>query len=190
MKVHLNLATKPLETHRRFLAGSGLIAVVASIALVWLSWHVYSVREANAALRARSEEIRRKTASLEAQRSELDQFFKQKENKELNDRAVFINSIIDARRFNWTQMFMDLERVLPGGVRVISIEPKQVQGHVEVKLSVGANSEDAELKFLHALEESKVFSGIQVQDIRRPERGGVQTGDQKLVLLTTIYSRT
>jgi NADH-quinone oxidoreductase subunit L len=38
MKVHLNLATKPLETHRRFLAGSGFVAVVASLALVWLGW--------------------------------------------------------------------------------------------------------------------------------------------------------
>jgi len=27
-------------------------------------------------------------------------------------------------------MFIGLERVLPGGVRVISIEPKQVAGHV------------------------------------------------------------
>jgi type IV pilus assembly protein PilN len=190
MKVHLNLATRPLETHRRFLVGSGLVAVFASLALVGLGWHAYSVRKANAELRARSEEIRRKMASLEAQRTDLERFFHQEENAKLHDRAAFINSIIDARSFNWTQMFMDLERILPGGVRVISIEPKQVQGYVEVKLSIGATSDEAELKFLHALEESKVFSRIQVQSIRVPSQGGSQSGDQKIVLLTTIYSRT
>ncbi|HET9994605.1 MAG TPA: hypothetical protein VFQ18_04310 [Candidatus Acidoferrum sp.] len=190
MRVHLNLATKPLETHRRFLAASSLLAVVASIGLIWLGWHVYSVRKANEELRARSEEIRREMASLEAQRADLERFFHQEENSKLHDRAAFINSIIDARSFNWTQMFMDLERILPGGVRVISIEPKQVQGHVEVKLSIGAASDEAELKFLHALEESKVFSGVQVQNIRVPSAGGNQSSDQKLVLLTTIYSRT
>lgn len=190
MRVDLNLATKPLETHRRFLVGSGLIAVVASLALVFLTWHVYSVRKANAELRAHSEGIRRKMASLEAQRSELQRFFDQKENKELNARATFINSIIDERSFNWTQMFMDLEHILPGGVRVISVEPKQVQGHVEVKLNVGATSDEAWLKLLHALEESKAFSGVQVQSIRKPTPGGNQGGDQELVVLTTIYSRT
>jgi type IV pilus assembly protein PilN len=190
MRVHLNLATKPQETHRRFLAGSGLIAVVASVAFVWLTWHVYSVRRANAELRARSEGIRRKMASLETQRADLERFFHQEENAKLHDRSAFINSIIDARSFNWTQMFMDLEHILPGGVRVISIEPKQVPGHVEVKLSVGATSEEAELKFLHALEESKVFTEVQVQKITVPPAGGNQSGDQKLVVLTTIYSRT
>lgn len=190
MRVHLNLATKPLETHRRFLMGSCLVAVVASLAFVWLGWHVYSVRKANSELRARSEEIHRKMASLETQRSELERFFQQKENKELNDRAAFINGIIDARSFNWTQMFMDLERILPGGVRVISIEPKQVPGRVEVKLSVGATSDEAEFKFLHALEESKVFTGVQVQKITDPAPGGNSSGDQKLVSLTTVYSRS
>ncbi|HET8923920.1 MAG TPA: PilN domain-containing protein [Candidatus Acidoferrum sp.] len=190
MRVHLNLATKPMETHRRFLVGSGLVAVVAGVALVWLGWHVYTVREANAELRARFEETRRKTENLDAQRAELERFFQQKKNKELNDRAVFLNSIIDARSFNWTQMFMDLERILPGGVRVISIEPKQVEGHVEVTLSVVANSEEAELKFLRALEESKVFTGVQVQHIGVPNLGTNQSSDQKLVLLSTIYSRS
>jgi type IV pilus assembly protein PilN len=190
MRVHLNLATKPLETHRRFLAGSGLIAVVASLALVWLGWHVYSVRKANAELRARSEATRRKMASLDAQRADLDRFFHLDENAKLHDRADFINGVIDARSFNWTQMFMDLEHILPSGVRVISIEPKQVQAHVEVKLNVGATSDEAWLKFLHALEESRVFSGIQVQHIGRPTPGGNQGGDQELVVLTTIYSRT
>jgi type IV pilus assembly protein PilN len=190
MRVHLNLATKPLETHRRFLVGSGLVGLVASLALVLLAWHVYAVRTANAEIRAKSEQVRSKTASLEAQRAELQRFFQLEENAKLDDRAAFLNAIIDARSFNWTRMFMDLERVLPNGVRVISIEPKQFQGHAEVKLSLGAASDEAELKFIRALEESKVFSGVRVQDIRVPGASGNQSGDQKIVLLTAIYSRT
>lgn len=190
MNVHLNLATKPLETHRRFLAASGLIAVVAGLALIFLSWHVYSVRKANAEVRGRSEEIRKEMAGLEAQRADLERFFHQEENAKLHDRAAFINSIIDARSFNWTQMFMDLERILPGGVRVISIEPTQVQGHVVVKLNIGATSEEAQMKFIRALEDSKVFSGVKVQSIHKPSPGANQGGDQEIVLLNTVYSRS
>jgi hypothetical protein len=72
-------------------------------------------------------------------------------------------------------------------VRVISIEPKQVQGHVEVKLTVGATSGEAELKFLRALGESREFTEVQVQNIHN--QTGNQNGDQEVIQLTTVYSR-
>jgi type IV pilus assembly protein PilN len=190
MKVRLNLATRALETHRRFLAGAGLTAIFAGLAFIGLGWHVYSARKVDADLRARTERTRQEMARLEAQRKDLQRYFSQKDIANLHDRAAFINTILDARSFNWTLMFMDLERILPGGVRVISIEPKQVGGHVEVKLTVGANSDEAELKFERALEESKEFTEFQIQNVHSPNSAGDQGGDQKVVQLTTIYSRT
>jgi len=190
MKVRLNLATKALETHRRFLAGAGLTAFFAGLAFLWLGWHVYTVRKIDAELRARTEKTRQEMAKLETQRKELERYFSQKDIANLHDRAAFINTILDARSFNWTLMFMDLERILPSGVRVISIEPKQVTGHVEVKLTVGALNEEAELKFLHALEESREFTEVQVQNDRLANSTGNLGGDQKVVQLTTVYSRT
>src|SRR5712691_9185119 len=190
MKVRLNVATKALETHRRFLAGAGLTAVFAGLAFLGLGWHVYTARKVDAEQRARTQSMGQEMSRLEAQRKDLERYFGQKEIAELHDRAAFINAILDARSFNWTLMFMDLERILPGGVRVISIEPKQVGGHVEVKLTVGALNEEAELKFLHALEESREFTEVQVQNDRLANPTGNQGGDQKVVQLTTIYSRT
>jgi type IV pilus assembly protein PilN len=190
MRVRLNLATKPLETHRRFLAGAGLTASIAALVFAGLGWQVYSVRKADAELRARTEKTRQEMTQLESQRKELELYFSQKEIASLHDRAAFLNGIIDARSFNWTQMFMDLERILPGGVRVISIEPKQVSGHVEVKLTVGATNDEAKLKFLHALEQSKQFSGIELQYDRAANQANNQSGDQKVIQLTIIYSRT
>jgi type IV pilus assembly protein PilN len=190
MRVRLNLATKALETHRRFLAGAGLTAFVASLVFLGLGWHVYSARKDNFEQRARTERMGAEMKKLETQRTELERYFGQKDIATLHDRVAFINTILDARSFNWTLMFMDLERILPGGVHVISIEPKQVPGHVEVKLSVGAASDEAELKFLHALEESKQFADIRVLDDRPATASGNPSGDQKVVDLTAVYSRT
>src|SRR5712691_4444503 len=190
MRVRLNLATKALETHRRFLAGAGLTAVVAGLLFLGLGWHVHSARKVDAELRARTGKMRQEIAKIEAQRNDLERYFGQKDIANLHDRAAFINTILDARSFNWTLMFMDLEHILPEGVRVISIEPKQVAGHVEVKLTVGALNDEAELKFEHALEESKEFTEVQVQNDRLANPTGNQGGDQKVVQLTTIYSRT
>ena len=189
MRVRLNLATKPLETHRRFLAGAGLTAFVAALVFLGLGWHVYSVRKVDAELRARTDKMRQEMGKLESQRKELQLYFSQKEIASLHDRAAFLNGIIDARSFNWTQMFMDLEHILPSGVRVISIEPKQASGHVEVKLTVGATSDDAKLKFLHALEESKQFTRMELIHDGSPQSNN-QTTDQKIVQLTVSYSRT
>jgi type IV pilus assembly protein PilN len=189
MRVRLNLATKPLETHRRFLAGAGLTAFVAGLIFLGLGWHVYSVRKVDAELRARTDKMRQEMSKLESQRKTLELYFSQKEIASLHDRAAFLNGIIDARSFNWTQMFMDLEHILPSGVRVISIEPKQVSGHVEVKLTLGATSDDAKLKFLHALEESKQFAHTELIHEGSPQSGN-QTTDQKIVQLTVSYSRT
>jgi type IV pilus assembly protein PilN len=188
MKVRLNLATKPLETHRKFIAGSTLVGLVAVIVFLSLGWHVYLARKANAEMRAKSAKILQQVAELEQQRAALERFFALDENARLHDRAAFINSLIDARSFNWTLMFMDLERVLPAGVRVVSIDPKQEKGRIEVKFMIGATSDDAKLKFIKALEDSKTFSHIQVVGLHAPTPGA--SGEQIMVELTAEYSRT
>ncbi len=188
MRVRLNLATKPLETHRRFLAGAGLIAAVAGIAFLLLGWHVYVVRKADAQLRARTEKTRKELIRYQQERSDLERFFSRRDNAMLHDRAAFLNTILDERSFNWTQMFMDLEKVLPGGVRVVSIEPVQKNGRIEVRLSVGATSDEAKLKFIRALEESSAFTRIEPVSEHVPNQ--TTSGDRVIVELTVIYSRT
>lgn len=190
MKIRLNLATNPLQTHRRFLTGSAVTAAIGGIVFVALGLHVYSARKVDAERRIRADKNRREMIQLEGQRSTLDAYFHQKDIANLHDRATFINGILDARGFNWTLMFMDLERILPGGVRVISIEPKQVGGHVEVKLTVGAINDETELKFERALEDSKEFSRLKILDVHNASSQGNNSSDQKIIQLTTVYSRS
>jgi Tfp pilus assembly protein PilN len=187
MLVRLNLAIKPLETHRRFFVFSCAGVALAGIVLLVLGWHVYSVHKADAVFRMQSEKNMREIDQLSTQRHDLDRFFSEPDNAKLHDRAALINTILDARSFNWTRMFMDLEKVLPGGVRVMDIAPKQVNGQAAVKLTVGAASEEAKLEFLRALEQSDVFSQLQLVSVHAPvqESGG----DRVILELTVIYSR-
>lgn len=190
MQIRLNLASKPLHTHRRFLVASNLTIFLALIAFLALSWHVYNARKLDSEVRTRTSALRKEQAQIEAQQRELQNYFHQKDIADLKDRADFINAFLDARSFNWTLMFMDLEHLLPGGVRVISIEPHQTGNRVEVKITFGASNDEAELKFEHALEESKAFSDVQIQNVHAFNATGNNSGDQKVVQLTTIYSRS
>ena len=188
MIVRLNLATKPLQSHRKFLAGSTVVGIAAFFVFLGLGWHVYLARQANAEMRAKSAKILQQVEELEQKRAALEQFFGMEENAKLHDRAYFINSLIDARSFNWTRMFMDLESILPAGVRVVSIEPKQDKGRVEVKFTIGATNDDAKLKFLKALEDSKSFADIQVDAVKRATTAN--SADPILIELTAEYVRT
>jgi len=189
MEVRLNLATKPLESHRRFLAGASLSAFVASVVLLALGWHVYSVRKAATEVFERTARFNDERAEYEAKRRELERYFNQKSIADIKDRAAFINGIIAVRSLNWTKMFMDLERILPGGVRIISIEPKQVSGHVELNLTFGAAGDDVKLQFIRALETSKQFSEVEIHSDVQPTTTG-PINDQRVVQLSTYYSGT
>src|ERR1700720_1291251 len=191
MKVRLNLATNPLQTHRKFLAVSGLIGAIAGIVFLALGWHVYFVRKSNEALRARAADIRQEMVGLMRQRDELEDFFKEEQNAKLNERSTFLNSLIDEQSLNWTQMFMDLEKIVPIGVRLMSIEPAHEKGQVLVKLQVGAISDEAKLKFLRALENSPAFKEVrELAEINKEAQSGNTGNDRLQVQLTAVYVRS
>lgn len=187
MKARMNLATKPLQVHRRFYVFSGVAGAIALIAFLGMGLHIYKVRKAEASFRTQRDTALKDINQLLAEREELENFFSQPENARLHERAGFINTILDARSFNWTRMFMDLERVLPVGVRVMNIEPKQVNGLAAVKLTVGAVSEEAKQKFLAELQQSDAFSHLQLVNVR--PAGQDSLTDQVIVELTLVYSK-
>src|SRR6266436_6211780 len=191
MKVRLNLATNPLQTHRKFLAVSGLIGAFAGIVFLTLAWHVYSVRKSNEVLRVRADAIRQEMVGLMREREELENFFKQEQNARLNERSTFLNSLIDEQSLNWTQMFMDLERILPTGVRLVSIDPTHEKGQVQVKLLVGAINDESKLKLLRALEGSPAFKEVKLVGEKSVEpQAGSGDLDHVQIQLTVVYVRS
>src|SRR6267143_624285 len=117
MKVRLNLATNALQTHRKFLAVSGLIGAFAVI------------------------------------------------------------------------VFLALEKILPTGVRLVSIDPAHEKGQVQVRLSVGAISDEAKLKFFRALENSPAFKDFRElnESPSEPQQGSGGV-DRLQIQLTVVYA--
>ena len=185
MNIRLNLATRPLASHRRFLAAAAMLVVFGGLLFLILGWRYYSLRKADTEMRARSEALQKEMAGLRVQRAELDRFFAQPENVKLIERASFIKSVIEARSINWTQMFMELEHTIPPGVHVVRIEPKLEKGIVAVKFVVGAVNQEAELKLLKSFEESKSFSHVELLAEHAANQPGA---DPLTVEFTAVYS--
>lgn len=170
MKVRLNLATSPLESNRRFAAGASLVGVIAILAFLGLSLRAYSVWRSDKEFRTREATLRAQIAALQQQRQGLSAFFENADTVKRRQRAAYLNSLIQERAFPWIKIFMDLERILPEGVRVISIEPKLVGDNLQLTFQVGATSDEGKLKFLKALETAPEFSHIELQNEARANR--------------------
>jgi type IV pilus assembly protein PilN len=186
MKVRLNLSTSPLESNRRFTVAATVIGTIAVVALLVLSYRTYSVWRSDKVLRARQEALELQITKLQQQRQGLSAFFENPETVQRRQRAAYLNSLIQQRAFPWIKIFMDLERILPEGVRVVSIEPKLSGDTVKLTFLVGALSDESKLKFLKALESSPEFSHIELLSETRPVR--TDQFDRVLLSLQAQYS--
>jgi len=186
MKVRLNLATSPLVSNRRFALSAWVIGGVAFVGLIFLSQHTYTVWRGDRESRARQAAYESQIAALQVERENLSTFFQDGDTVARRQRAAYLNSLIQQRAFPWIKIFMDLERILPEGARVVSIEPKLQGDNVQLRFMVGATTDESKLKFLKALETSGQFSHIELLSESRPNRP--EQIDRVLLELQAQYS--
>jgi|SRR5215472_3046249 len=186
MKVRLNLSTSPLESNRRFTAGAWLVGMVAILGFLGLSLRAYSIWRSDKEFRARQAALQGQILKLQGQRQSLSAFFENPDTVKRRQRAAYLNSLIQERAFPWIKIFMDLEKILPEGVRVISIEPKLTGDNVQLTFQVGALSDESKLKFLKALETSPEFSHIELENEARATRP--DQADRVILNLLAQYS--
>jgi Tfp pilus assembly protein PilN len=187
MKLRLNLSTAPRQNKRPFIAGAALIGTIGMIALLILSHSAYKSWSANRAIRLEIARLENDIRVNEQKQRTLDLYFQSTQAQQVLDRASFLNSLIGQRSFPWTKIFMDLEQTLPPGVRVVTISPRLESGRAQVTLTIGASTDEAKIKFLQALEKSKVFSQVQVKAEHRLEQA---TGADKIVLDLLVWYET
>lgn len=192
MRVNLNLSTTPLANNRRFVTAAGLIGLAGVVALVFFSVKDYATWRADRNVRADIGRLEDEIRRSEDRQRQLGQYFDTAEAKQVLDRSAFLNSLIEERTFPWPKIFEDLEQTLPSGVRIVSISPRLEGGRALVKLTFAATDSEGTVKFLRALEASKQFSEIHVQDEKYAEPGQGQgvAQDPITVTLDAWYSTT
>lgn len=189
MKTKFNLATAPLENNRRFITGSALLGILAIAAMAFLSLHAVRVRRANREMRTDIDRLQAQIRVSQREQESLRDSFKSPQAVEALKRSQFLNGLIEERTFPWTKMFADLERILPAGVRVISISPQMDKdGKLKVALRVGAVSYDQGIKFLDSIDSSHAFSDVQVAEGSQSPKASEGSADKVQMTLEARYS--
>lgn len=158
MRVELNLASRPVENRRRFYALAGTsIAILLALALLQATaffgdW--WSGRDAG----RRISQLQAELTRLEDEQRKLEEQLKEPQARDVMEHAYFLNSLILQKSISWTKIFMDMEKIVPDRVQVVSIRPEVLDTN-QMRLDMNVSGETMEqlLDFLRRVEKSDKF---------------------------------
>jgi type IV pilus assembly protein PilN len=143
---------RPLFARLRLaMGGLALLAIGLGIGLHYLD------AQAEVA-KAKMDDLQAQTLKFQMERQSNERRMQQPQNRAVLERSQFLNDVFKAKSFSWTAVMMDLERVLPAGVQVTSIDPEITpEGDVNIRLRVSTLDRDKAVDLVRNLERSQRF---------------------------------
>lgn len=157
MLVTLNLATRPFVEVRPLLARLRLAMLALALLATGLIIGLRALKARADAATAQMDALKSQTADYQNRMIKNEARMKQPQNRAVLERAQFLNELFEKKSFSWTAVMMDLERVLPYGVQVTSIDPSITkEGDVNIRLRVSGDREKS-VDLVRNLEKSHRF---------------------------------
>jgi len=157
MRISVNLANRPFVELRPLFARLRLAMALLTLLAVGMGLWLHSLNAKASVARAKMNDLKAKTEQYQHERQVNEARMHQPQNMAVLERSQFLNAVFARKSFSWTAVLMDLERVLPTGVQVTSIEPSITkEGDVNIRLRVSGDRERAVL-LIRNLETSQRF---------------------------------
>jgi type IV pilus assembly protein PilN len=157
MRISVNLATRPFVELRPLFARLRLAMGLLALLAVGLGFWLHSLNAQAKVAQAQMDALKAKTTQFQRERSVNETRMHQPQNMAVLERSQFLNAVFARKSFSWTAVMMDLERVLPVGVQVTSIDPVITkEGDVNIRLRVSGDR-DRSVQLVRNLETSQRF---------------------------------
>ena len=157
MRISVNLATRPFVELRPLFARLRLAMVLLALLAIGLGFALHGLNGKATAAQAHMNALKAKTLQYQRERQANEARMRQPQNMAVLERSQFLNKLFAEKSFSWTAVMMDLERVLPMGVQVTSIDPVITkEGDVNIRLRVSGNRDSA-VQLVRNLETSQRF---------------------------------
>ena len=159
MRISVNLASRPFIELRPLFARLRLIMLALALLAIGLGFALSSLSKKADLASVQMNALKAQTADYQQKRLQNESRMKQPQNAGVLERSRFLNGLFARKSFSWTAVMMDLERVLPTGVQVTSIEPViSKEGEVTIRLRV-TGDRDRTIQLVRNLERSQRFVG-------------------------------
>ena len=189
MRVSINLASQPYENLRPLYFAATAALVLAFVLGFTVAWKAHQTRNETRLLSEQSDRLEKDLSNLRVEQRDLTQWLFRPEVQEIRDRSAFLNALILRKSLSWTQLFMDLEKVLPNQVQVTAIRPSlNVSSQAQLNLTVGSMTVGPLVEFLKNLETAPEFAKPVVDLQRFPAE---KSPDPTIVLdLSVLYHQS
>jgi type IV pilus assembly protein PilN len=161
MRTQINLASQPYEDATQYLVrGTALLAVLAliTVGLVWFT--VHSVRQSSDINRQLSR-VHDNLAVLDREKGNAERMLALPQNHGTVEKSQFLNEIFARKAFSWTIVFSDMEKLMPPGLRVLSIAPQlDPQNQLQVHIVVGGEKRERALELVRNMEQTPRFRDV------------------------------
>jgi type IV pilus assembly protein PilN len=185
MRLDINLASQPYQDAREFWLRWG--TALAAACILSLALLVSTVTGWSNARRDRATiaDLRQKIVQRDQLRAQAEEFLNRPENRTTRDESQIINSLIERKAFSWTRLLEDMEKVMPPGVHLVSIQPKlDDENQLAVKMIVAGSSRDRAIELAHRMEESRHFTQTSIE---KESYAQSQNGDSVQFDIAAIY---
>lgn len=173
MRLNINLASRKYEDVRQFFLRWGIaLAALAVLTAVLATLAGFSyVRSAKSGREIR--DLQQQVAALQKRRDQLMAIDNSPENRDVTQQKKFWNDQIARRNLSWTQLFNDLQRIMPNRAYLNSVQPELTRDNrLNLKLVIAAEKRDDARELQTRMEDSARFLGpkITTETLEKGER--------------------
>jgi Tfp pilus assembly protein PilN len=171
----LNLASNPFRNRVFPWTITALIAVISIVALMFIAQKTFQANAQRLNAERDAVALRQETDALGRRFQEIDVALTPEQKKELK----FAHALVDRKRFPWSQLFNDLESVLPGKIKVTRIMVKEVEVQddrpvADLQLVVASKNPATVTDMIQEMQAQGMFQAQLVATT--PQRGKGETG--------------
>jgi Tfp pilus assembly protein PilN len=163
MRLNINLASQKYEDvqqfYKRWGLAIGFTAVLTLLLIVLVLVNYSSSSKSNAHIKELQDQI----TSLQKERAAAEAVSNLPENHDVNEQKNYWNKQINRRQLSWTQLFNDLQRIMPARAYLSSVHPEITpDNRLRLTLEIKGDTHGNGLELVQKMEKSERFRGPQI----------------------------
>ncbi|HEY3928386.1 MAG TPA: hypothetical protein VGL89_08430 [Candidatus Koribacter sp.] len=164
MRTNINLATLPYEDAKQYLTRWGTAVVLLCVATAALVFYTIHTVRMSADINRQLSQMRQKIERLDQEQRSGERMLALPENRGTVGKSQYLNTILARKAFSWTTVFSDMEKIMPPGLRVLSISPTLDENNqLQVHILVGGENRARAIQLVQNLEKMPRFRNVQLR---------------------------
>ena len=177
MRLNINLASQKSEDVQQFYKRWGIAIGLSAVLMLLLLGLTVINYSSSSKSNERIKDLQAKIASLQKERAAAEVVSNLPENHDVNEQKNYWNKQINRRQLSWTQLFNDLQKIMPARAYLSSVHPEMTQDNrLRLTLVIKGDTHDNGLELVQKMEKSERFRGPQInsETAEKEQKTGAQ----------------